>query len=603
MTNSRRFLGVLLAALAPAYMLVGFSSAPAQSLDIDKTAIEIQARGLIHEAFAQPIGSQPAPGPLVAKQPPPPVPEEPPEYQPKGDNLQWIPGYWAWDADRNDFLWISGTYRDAPGGRSYVPGYWEQTNDGWRWVSGFWAPANQAQLPYVPQPPEPLLNGPSVPAPGQDYSYVPGYWFYKETQFVWRPGYYTPCRLGMVWIPPRYIWTPGGFIFVSGYWDYPLEDRGLLFAPVYFSRPLWATPGWCWRPQYVVGCGPLLDSLFIDARYGHYRFGDYYGNGYVQRGIHPWHAFGPQRFDPLYGYYGWQNRGNKGWQTGLAQVHDARVLNKQLRPPQTLALLTSVTGPGSKNRQQFIQPLTQFSNGSGKLTKVGAPQVAQHKVFAQQQVAMSQNRQKIEATFATKATTNKTGTARAPNALQLPQLTQGIVAKTTTAPVVKTVTPAPGIKTVTPPVTKTVTPTPVIKTVTPPVTKTVTPAPAIKTVTSPITKTVTPTPAIKTVTSPVTKTVTPTPAIRTPTPPVTKTVTPPPVIKTVTPPAIRTTTNQVVKTMSQTPKTAFTPKTTPRPTQVYTPPPRQVISPVHTINRAPVYTPASKGGHSSKGHK
>jgi hypothetical protein len=562
MTTSRRLLGVLLAASAPGYLLVGLSSAQAQTLDIDKTGIEIQARGLIHEAFAQPIDSQPAPGPVVPKEPPPPVPEEPPEYQPKGDNIKWIPGYWAWDADRNDFLWISGTYRNAPGGRNYVPGYWQQTSDGWRWVSGFWAPADQAQLPYAPQPPEPLLNGPSVPPPGPDYNYVPGYWFYRDTQWVWRPGYYSPYRLGMVWIPPRYVWTPGGFIFVSGYWDYPLEDRGLLFAPVCFSRPLWTTPGWCWRPQYIVDCGLLLDSLFIDARFGHYRFGDYYGSAYVQRGIHPWHAFGPKRFDPLYGYYGWQNRGTKGWQTGLAQVHDGRVANKLPRPPRTLALQTSVTGQGSNNRQ-MLQTVTQVNGGAGKLTKVGAPQVAQQKVFAQQQVAMSQNRQKIEAAVATKGAANKTGT---PATLNTSHLTQGIVAKTTPTPVAKTVTSAPVNKTVTPPVTKTVTSS-ALKTATPPATKTVT-APVLKTVT----------PSATTVTSPVTKTV--------------------------TPPAIKTTTNQVVKTTALTTKTGSMTTTTARPAHVYTASqPRPVISNVHAVNRMPARATASRGGRGSKGHK
>ena len=35
-----------------------------------------------------------------------------------------------------------------------------------------------------------------------------------------------------VWVPARYIWTPGGCVFVVGYWVHPLERCGLLFAPV-----------------------------------------------------------------------------------------------------------------------------------------------------------------------------------------------------------------------------------------------------------------------------------------------------------------------------------------------------------------------------------
>src|SRR5437588_12714238 len=94
-----------------------------------------QASGPIHEAFAQPLDINPQAGPVVPKQPPPPIPEVPPDQRPEGANVQWIGGYWAWDADRNDFLWVSGVYRDIPPDRQYVPGSWTNTADGWRWVS------------------------------------------------------------------------------------------------------------------------------------------------------------------------------------------------------------------------------------------------------------------------------------------------------------------------------------------------------------------------------------------------------------------------------------------------------------------------------------
>lgn len=32
----------------------------------------------------------------------------PPDQKPEGDDVAWIPGYWAWDDERNDFLWVSG---------------------------------------------------------------------------------------------------------------------------------------------------------------------------------------------------------------------------------------------------------------------------------------------------------------------------------------------------------------------------------------------------------------------------------------------------------------------------------------------------------------
>src|SRR5947208_12857906 len=135
---------------------------------------EPQVRGPIHEGFAQPIEVQPEPGMPVPKQPPPPIPENPPDQQPEGKDVQWLGGYWAWDADRSDFLWVSGAYRDVPPGRQYTPGYWANTAEGWRWVAGFWAPAQQPNLATVPQPPESLEAGPATAPPDDNSAYIPG---------------------------------------------------------------------------------------------------------------------------------------------------------------------------------------------------------------------------------------------------------------------------------------------------------------------------------------------------------------------------------------------------------------------------------------------
>jgi hypothetical protein len=435
MNTSPSLFKALVVALAPGCLLVNLPSAPAQTSNINQTAIEVQARGPVHEAFAQPADTPPVPGPVVPRQPPDPIPEEPPEFQPEGNNMQWFGGYWAWDADRNDFIWISGVYRDAPPGRKYVPGYWEQTGDGWRWVSGFWGP-DQQELPYVPTPPQSLENGPSVPPPGPDYSYIPGCWLYKDLRFVWRPGYYAPCRPGFVWMPSRYCWTPGGCIFVGGYWDYPLECRGLLFAPVCFNQPLWRTPGWCWQPHHVVGCGPLLNAFFVDTRFGHYRFGDYYGTTYAQRGIVAWHTYGARQYDPLYSYYRWQNKNNSGWATGLAKLYDGRVNNTLPRPPQTLQQQTALVQKGSVNVQgsnnlTIIQPITQISSSSSmKLAKVSAPQVTQQKTLVQQQKDLSVVRKQTESAFVAKGSVPKVGQAGPAPTLKLAAATPGTVTKT-----------------------------------------------------------------------------------------------------------------------------------------------------------------------------
>ena len=53
-----------------------------------------------------------------------------PPRSPQGADVEWIPGYWAWDDERNDYLWISGIWRDIPPGRQWVPGYWSQVDGG-----------------------------------------------------------------------------------------------------------------------------------------------------------------------------------------------------------------------------------------------------------------------------------------------------------------------------------------------------------------------------------------------------------------------------------------------------------------------------------------
>src|SRR5688572_10483199 len=76
--------------------------------------VEPLTRGPIHEGFAMPFAPNPVPGPIIPKQPPDAIEELPPEEKPAGANVIWISGYFAWDDEAGDFLWISGFWRDAP---------------------------------------------------------------------------------------------------------------------------------------------------------------------------------------------------------------------------------------------------------------------------------------------------------------------------------------------------------------------------------------------------------------------------------------------------------------------------------------------------------
>src|SRR5262249_55396444 len=246
---------------------------PAKAADPD---IQIDARGPIHEAYAQPHQAVAGPNEPAPKKPPEPIPEEPANEKPTGKNVKWIPGYWQWDNDRKDFIWVSGFWRDVPEGRRWIMGYWAETAEGARWVNGHWAAEQERDNQYVPEPPANTDEGPTTPAPDADSFYILGSHFYREDGFYYRDGYWAGIAPNKVWVPAHYIWTPNGYVFASGYWDNSFSARGLLFAPVYFARPLWYTPGWYYQPSFAIGFGGLYGSLFVGAGYGHYYFGDWY---------------------------------------------------------------------------------------------------------------------------------------------------------------------------------------------------------------------------------------------------------------------------------------------------------------------------------------
>ncbi len=141
---------------------------------LEQEGITVLQSGPLHEAFAEQFGMEPE-KPLTVKQEPPQAIEElPPAYQPEGENVVWIPGYWGWDVDAQDYVWISGVWRNVPPDQSWVPGYWSRSSDGWVWVSGFWMDENAPeQVEYLPTPPPTLDQGPSVKATVENQIWIP----------------------------------------------------------------------------------------------------------------------------------------------------------------------------------------------------------------------------------------------------------------------------------------------------------------------------------------------------------------------------------------------------------------------------------------------
>ena len=126
----------VLGSLGLAALLSLYSTGRPQERAVDgngaaaQEGVEVMARGPVHEAFAEVAIRSPRPSPVVDKQPPNPIEEMPPDQKPEGANVVWLPGYWAWDDDRSDFIWVSGIWRDLPPDRQWVAGYWNQVEGG-----------------------------------------------------------------------------------------------------------------------------------------------------------------------------------------------------------------------------------------------------------------------------------------------------------------------------------------------------------------------------------------------------------------------------------------------------------------------------------------
>jgi len=294
-------------------------------------------RGPVHEAFAEQVNSDPTPNLIVAQQPPEPVEELPPELKPNGREVEWISGYWAWDEDQDDFIWISGVWREIPQGFRWLPGYWTEVEGGFQWISGTWVSTQTTDIQYLADaPPETLELGPVGVAPASDQIWIPGTWMWNDTRYAWRPGYWSTGYENWVWVPARYQVTPRGYYHCTGYWDYPVNRRGVLFAPSYFNRRFRSNRITRFTPRVVVSTNLLTTHFWVRPRYRHYYFGNYYNVAYANRGLTPWYQYPQQRrtFDPLYAYYSRGQRSN-GYQNQLSVQFNLFVNQPNLRPAIT----------------------------------------------------------------------------------------------------------------------------------------------------------------------------------------------------------------------------------------------------------------------------
>jgi WXXGXW repeat (2 copies) len=329
-----------LAAITIAGGMLGMGITPARAIEANENSnedVEVLTRGPVHEAFAETVVFDPQAGIIVPKQPPVLIEEVMPDQRPAGDNVVWIPGYWGWDEDITDFLWISGVWRNLPPGREWVPGYWSPVDTGYQWTSGYWQDAETTEVTYLPEPPRSLERGPSVKASSDDETWIPGNWEYRDDRYAWRAGYWVTAQPNWLWTPSYYRWTSYGYVYVDGYWDYPVVNRGVIFAPVRFHRPYYyERPDYYYTPVAAVALSVFANHLFLRPNYGHYYYGDYYEPGYRDR-YYASYSYGSRYrgYDPIYSRYRWENRNDRNWVRERQDYYEFRRDNVDSRPPRT----------------------------------------------------------------------------------------------------------------------------------------------------------------------------------------------------------------------------------------------------------------------------
>jgi hypothetical protein len=216
---------------------------------------EFVKEGPVHEAFVvQESGTLLLEA--ISHEPPAKITElVPSQNQP---NMIWIPGYWAWVPERAIFLWVSGVWRSPPPGMEWVAGHWKHYPQGWVWIRGFWTKAGSKDLVDLPMPPDPIDQRVLPPPPSAEkYFWIPGSWEFDHTQneYVWYEGRWHIMEKDWVYCPATYVWRETGYHFIPGFWDWPLEKRGIVFSAIAVAPKDLETM--VYEPRLV------LDHLFV----------------------------------------------------------------------------------------------------------------------------------------------------------------------------------------------------------------------------------------------------------------------------------------------------------------------------------------------------
>lgn len=272
--------------------------------------------GPLHEAFLSP--RRDVDPPVVAQSPPPPVAERPGPEPPRTD-ARWIEGYWEWSPEHGKFVWVTGTWRVPPPGRFWVNTFWKRNEKGWRRIPGFWSDRATDRIVYGQEgPPKDRPIDDSGAPPKSNCFYIPGQYVVDGDRIAWRKGFWADAKPGWSWTPATWTRQPEGWIFQEGYWDRPLEERGVLYAPAEIARDVRPGEVLSYRPYTEISpelFGQLYGAFGRPSPY----YDGYPGVAYDQEGRYFAYA-GYGNLAPYYGYLDFPSVGGFGYPYYVAPI-------------------------------------------------------------------------------------------------------------------------------------------------------------------------------------------------------------------------------------------------------------------------------------------
>ncbi len=214
----RRFLSLLMIAVAP----------------VVAQQIEVIEDGVVHEAYLTPVRGSIVLDAVVEKPPEPVLEKQPATVK---DDMNWVPGYWDWSVDRDDFIWVTGVWRRPPPGHQWIPGQWKYFDEGWARLPGFWSRIDLSEIDYIAKrPPDPIAED-EEESPKDNSFWIPGYWSYDKSSddYSWLNGRWEQLDPDWVFVPSHYTWREDGYVFIAGYWDWPIEQIGQAYNNIYVT--------------------------------------------------------------------------------------------------------------------------------------------------------------------------------------------------------------------------------------------------------------------------------------------------------------------------------------------------------------------------------